>query len=118
MLELANTQLTGTIPSDLGKCLSLIDLNIFSNGLLEGVIPSELGNLSSLETLQLAATKVDGQIPSDLGNLDSLKTLLLDLTRLSGVMPDEICALRSGNLTSLTSDCVRAVECSCCSACF
>jgi hypothetical protein len=88
------------------------------NVLLEGKIPSELGSLSPLEYLSVLATKIAGQITSELGNLESLKMLLLDLTRLIGEMSNEVCALHAGNLTRLSSDCFREVECSYCSICF
>ena len=94
-LNLDNTGLSGTIPSELGNLSSLEQLDLNYND-LSGTIPSELGDLSSLESLDLADNDLSGTIPSELGELSSLEYLDLGWNDLSGTIPSEL-----GDLSSL-----------------
>ena len=51
---------------------------------LSGEIPSEIGDLDGLEVLALSDNELAGRIPSELGRLSELKGLLLDGNELSG----------------------------------
>ncbi len=57
--------------------LSLADNN------LSGPLPAELGELSSLETLDLSRNHVSGPLPAALGGLHALRELRLDHTSIS-----------------------------------
>jgi hypothetical protein len=82
---------TTTLPTEIGRCTSLQEITVISNG-LSGTIPSELGELTSLEIL-------------DMGDND-----------FEGTLPLGICDLRDGNLTLLSIDTrVTYFACSCCS---
>ena len=93
-LVLSDSQLTGTIPSELGSLSNLKSLNL-SNNRLTGTIPAELGSLSNLESLNLSSNELTG-IPGELGNLPNLETLYLGFNELAGPIPGEL-----GNLSNL-----------------
>lgn len=120
-LILTDNNLTGSIPSDIGKLTGLKGINISSNkiagslpkeiGMLSdlydltisfnefsGPIPPEIGNLTNLRTLQAGFNKFTGQIPSSIGQLGSLSMLSLAGNQLTGNIPDQVC-----NLAQLTS---------------
>ena len=93
-LALSDSQLTGTIPPELGSLSNLKSLNL-SNNRLTGTIPAELGSLSNLESLNLSSNELTG-IPGELGNLPNLETLYLGFNELAGPIPGEL-----GNLSNL-----------------
>ncbi|KAJ3677549.1 hypothetical protein LUZ60_003273 [Juncus effusus] len=94
-LVLTGTNLTGTIPKQIGDYSNLISLDLSKNQ-LSGEIPSELCKLSKLQTLSLNSNSLQGAIPSNLGDLSSLMYLTLYDNSLSGIIPSSI-----GNLKRL-----------------
>tara|TARA_Y100001934_G_scaffold66425_1_gene82508 strand:+ start:1780 stop:2514 length:735 start_codon:yes stop_codon:yes gene_type:complete len=96
-LYLYMNQLTGEIPSDIGKLINLEILNLNENQ-LTGEIPVEIGNLTYLTRLELYNNQLTGEIPPEIGNLTNLTYLRLHNNQLTGEIPPEI-----GNLTNLTS---------------
>ena len=86
-LDLADNQLTGSIPDELGSLSSLEVLDLNDNQ-LTGEIPPELGSLSNLTHLYLHDNQLSGEIPAGLGNLSSLEWLWLQRNQLSGVPPE------------------------------
>ncbi len=88
-LLLHNSQLTGTIPSELGKLSSLQVLSLHHNQ-LTGTIPPELGGLSNLQQLYLNNNQLTGTMPSELGKLSSLQRLSLHHNQLTGTIPPEL----------------------------
>ncbi|CAB9509895.1 LRR receptor-like serine threonine-protein kinase [Seminavis robusta] len=90
--------LTGSIPTELGRCAEGVRLDLAQNS-LTGAIPSELGLLSNLLWLFLSENQLQGQIPSELGLLSNAKYLLLHQNDLTGSLPHELGSL---NLTGLT----------------
>ncbi len=94
-LKLGSNNLTGHIPSFLGKLDSLEELRLSQNS-LTGSIPSELGNLAQLKVLSLTGNSLTGSIPSELGNLTQLEELFLYANSLTGSIPSEL-----GNLAQL-----------------
>ena len=102
LLSIANEDIAGTIPSELGNLDSLQFLNLRTNG-LKGGIPKELGNLANLRVLNLRENQLTGEIPTELGDLTELTELLLGVNRLTGEIPTELGSLvelRSINLVS------------------
>ncbi len=85
-LSLANNQLSGSIPSELGDLSGLQSLDISGNG-LSGVIPAEIGNLSGLKHLVLENNSLSGAIPSSLSALTGLATLELGWNMLTASEP-------------------------------
>ena len=94
-LRLVNNQLTGEIPAELGS-LSNLRIILASDNRLTGAIPPELGGLSSLEELWLHRNRLSGEIPAALGDLGSLRKLTLAGNRLSGAIPSDL-----GDLSNL-----------------
>ncbi|KAF7005460.1 hypothetical protein CFC21_020583 [Triticum aestivum] len=89
MLRLSNNNLTGEIPTSMGRLpwLGLLDL---SSNKLEGHIPSELGNLIFLFQLSLADNLLNGSIPQEIGALSNLELLDLSSNNLSGMVHESI----------------------------
>ena len=85
-LRLANQQLGGTIPPELGD-LSQLQLLDLGRNRLSGSIPPELGDLAELTFLLLESNRLSGSLPSALGDLWKLEVLYLDDNRLSGAIP-------------------------------
>ncbi len=94
-LKLADNNLTGAIPSELGNLSSLEELYLSLNQ-LTGPIPGQLGNLSNLELLWLHSNQLTGSIPSTLGSLERLVWLSLHYNQLKGAVPSTL-----GNLYGL-----------------
>ena len=92
-----STELTGTIPPELGNLANLESLYLWSTQ-LSGEIPSELGNLTNLTLLVLDFNNLTGTVPIELGNLTNLERLSLDDNLLTGTIPSEL-----GNLTKLAN---------------
>ena len=91
-----STQLTGSIPPEIGNLTNLTHLYLNWNQ-LKGSIPSEIGNLTNLQELFLSDNQLTGSIPPEIGNLTNLEVLWLSDNQLTGEIPSEI-----GNLTNLT----------------
>eukprot|EP00913_Durusdinium_trenchii_P000082 g72.t3 len=88
-LDLAQNQLSGEIPKELGQPQSLKYMILHQNR-LNGKIPTELGQLQSLQRLQLAQNQLSGEIPKELSQLQSLQYLHLAQNNLSGEIPKEL----------------------------
>jgi len=73
-LNVSYNQLTGALPSQIGKLKNLKVLNA-SNNQMTGV-PAEVGQLNNLEILDLSNNQLTG-LPNELANLKNLKTLNL-----------------------------------------
>jgi len=96
-LNLYISNLTGSIPPEIGNLTNLTDL-ILHNNQLTGSIPPEIGNLTNLNRLVLFNNQLTGSIPSEIGNLVNLTELVLFNNQLTDSIPPEI-----GNLTDLVS---------------
>ncbi len=94
-LELNNNQLIGSIPIELGNLNQLIRLYLDDNQ-LNGSIPIELANLTQLAELDLSVNQLVGNIPPELGSLSNLIYLILYNNQLTGTIPSEL-----GNLINL-----------------
>ena len=94
-LVLSDSQLTGTIPPELGNLNNLERLNLTRNQ-LTGDIPPELSLLTNLEILALGGNQLTGPIPTWLGSLAKLQELQLWGSQLTGAIPPEL-----GNLPGL-----------------
>ncbi|CAM6055878.1 unnamed protein product [Sphagnum tenellum] len=77
-------------------------LNMAQND-LKGVIPSEIGLLDALETLNLSCNQFSGTIPIELGRLQLLQILDLSHNQLSGTIPPtlgtQLISLQSVNVS-------------------
>ena len=88
-INLANNNLIGTLPTELGNLSKLLILDLYGNS-ITGSIPPELGKLSSLFYLYLSGNSLTGFIPPELGNLKYLYALALQNNGLTGSIPPEL----------------------------
>ena len=100
-LSLTQNQLSGSIPSSLGRLANLEILDLWGNE-LSGAIPSFLGSLANLQELSLGDNELSGSIPSFLGSLTNLRELWLRGNQLSGSIPSSLGGL--ANLRYLSLD--------------
>jgi len=98
-LDFNTNQLTGAIPPELEELENLTDLLLWNNE-LTGPIPLELATIPNLVNLQLHDNRLSGAVPSELGNLATLRTLTLSSNILDGTLPTQIV-----NLVNLTDGC-------------
>ena len=89
-VDLANNNLNGTLPPEIGDFTNIAQLNLTNHRDLIGSIPPEIGNLTSLITLELFSNSLTGSIPNSIGNLINLERLVLPHNELSGSIPAEI----------------------------
>ena len=97
-LSLYRNQIGGAIPTTLGQLSQLSGLGLFENN-FSGTIPSTLGQLVNLTYIDLGSNELTGSIPVSLGNMVNLERLYLYNNMLSGSIPVELGQL--GNLTVL-----------------
>eukprot|EP00249_Psilotum_nudum_P027715 c35738_g1_i1 orf=342-806(+) len=71
-ISLPNMNLSGSIPSSIGRIRSLVGLDLSDNG-FTGSIPTAFANLSRLRSLQLYANQLSGFLPPQLGLLTTLQ---------------------------------------------
>ena len=95
-LDLSQNQLSGEIPSEIGRLTGLTELDLFGNQ-LTGEIPPAIGDLDNVIRLSLWANQLSGSIPAELGDMESLEWVALGINELTGEIPGEL-----GNLASLT----------------
>lgn len=90
MIMLADNNLFGTVPSELGLCTNLKKIDLSFNS-LSGSIPSEIWTLPNLSDLVLWANNLTGEIPEGIcTNGGNLQTLILNNNLISGSLPKSI----------------------------
>ncbi|PRQ29198.1 putative protein kinase RLK-Pelle-LRR-XII-1 family [Rosa chinensis] len=85
-IKLANCNMRGNIPNDIGNLSNLIVLNL-GNNQLSGPIPTSMGGLQNLQGLYLNGNKLQGHIPDELCQLENLAGLFLGGNQLTGSIP-------------------------------
>lgn len=80
-------QLSGALPSGLGRLADLTILDLTNNPGIKGPLPRELGGLTKLRELHITNTGISGSIPASLGDLASLETFEASGSKLSGCVP-------------------------------
>ncbi|XP_018463187.1 receptor-like protein 15 isoform X2 [Raphanus sativus] len=85
-LDLAENELTGEIPVELGDLVNIRALNLSHNH-ISGIIPESSSNMKDLESLDLSFNILHGQIPSQLTLLNSLAVFNVSYNNLSGIIP-------------------------------
>lgn len=95
VLRLSSSTLSGPIPPELGHLAQLRELVIWGHQ-LTGAIPPELGQLAQLQQLWIFGDQLTGSIPGELGQLTQLQEMHLEVRQLSGEIPPEL-----GQLTRL-----------------
>ncbi|KAK9008164.1 hypothetical protein V6N11_075066 [Hibiscus sabdariffa] len=95
-LQLRGNQLTGEVPSDIGKMQHFSVLDFGSNE-FNGELPIEMEKLP-LVVLNISRNRFSGPIPTEIGNIKCLQDLDLSLNNFSGIFPEQL-----GMLTDLSS---------------
>jgi len=86
-LNLANKDLTGTIPTEVGTFTALTSFRLGFNS-ISGQLPTEVNKLQSLTLLEVAYNKLEGPIP--LVDLENLEHLVLAFNSFTGALPSEL----------------------------
>ena len=68
---------------------------------LTGEIPPELGNLDGLRAMDLSGNNLTGEIPTELGSLDRLMILRLSGNRFTGCIPPSLLSVQWNDLWKL-----------------
>jgi len=92
-LDLRDTGLSGSLPTQLGK-LTMLEKMYLPENKLSGYLPSQLGRLTALTDLSSWGNSLSGSLPTQLGLLTALQTILgLGTNELSGTLPTQLAAL-------------------------
>ncbi|KAG0469228.1 hypothetical protein HPP92_018556 [Vanilla planifolia] len=84
-IDLSGKNLTGSIPIEITKLTSLIELRLDDN-FLTGSIP-DFGECINLESIHLENNQLTGALPSTFADLPNLRELNVMNNKLSGVIP-------------------------------
>ncbi|CAA2967459.1 leucine-rich repeat receptor-like serine threonine- kinase At2g24130 [Olea europaea subsp. europaea] len=82
-IDLSSNNLSSTIPSQLGSCIALENLNL-SRNIFEGPLPASIGNLRYLKELDVSFNQLTGEIPDSLQASSTLKQLNFSYNCFSG----------------------------------
>ncbi|WVZ72287.1 hypothetical protein U9M48_020772 [Paspalum notatum var. saurae] len=83
--SVANTSISGVVPDSIGKLVNVVELTFLSRP-----IPSSIGNMSNLAVFYAFNSSLEGPIPKGIGNLKNLYSLDLNMNRLNSSIPIEI----------------------------
>ncbi|KAL9284854.1 putative protein kinase RLK-Pelle-LRR-III family [Arabidopsis thaliana] len=89
VLSLPSSNLTGTLPSNLGSLNSLQRLDL-SNNSINGSFPVSLLNATELRFLDLSDNHISGALPASFGALSNLQVLNLSDNSFVGELPNTL----------------------------
>jgi Leucine-rich repeat (LRR) protein len=121
---LQNTQVLGTMPTEIGE-LTNLELLTLEDLRLAGSLPTELGQLTQLTHLALSHNELTGFVPTQLSYLTNLQELALESNEnLKGTLEGLCGAERNqsnnmnGTTVDFSSDCLlTSIACTCCRTC-
>lgn len=87
-LYLQNNDLSGALSSKITDFTELESLYIDRNTNLSGSLPSNIGSMKKLKNINISQTSIGGSIPADLANCSALANLMAYSNKLSGEIPD------------------------------
>ncbi|KAL2333499.1 hypothetical protein Fmac_014712 [Flemingia macrophylla] len=102
-LSLPNSQLLGSIPSDLGSIENLQTLDL-SNNSLNGSLPSSLSQASQLRLLNLSNNLLTGELPESIAQLRSLQFLNLSDNAFAGKIPHGLSDMQNVTFASFKNN--------------
>ncbi|GLJ21139.1 hypothetical protein SUGI_0386640 [Cryptomeria japonica] len=103
-LDLAFNNLTGVLPTSVGRLSNSISSLQLQSNKIGGNIPKEIGNLTNLALLRLGENRFNGTIPSVLGKLQYLERLYLYTNNLHGRIPESFGQSKRLGLLSLSEN--------------
>ncbi|KAK3272841.1 hypothetical protein CYMTET_18873 [Cymbomonas tetramitiformis] len=89
LLSLAESSLSGTLPTELGEITTLTKLVLNGNSLTRN-LPTELGQLTQLQHAFLYTNQISGLTPTELGQLTDIRSFFVSINSLSGQLPTEL----------------------------
>ncbi|XVE68708.1 hypothetical protein DITRI_Ditri09bG0090800 [Diplodiscus trichospermus] len=92
-LDLSMNELSGSVPTTIGRLKSLQILDLQDNK-LQGSFPLEVCDLKNLFQLRLSANELDGSLPTCLGDLTSLRNLDLHSNKFHSTIPSTFWGLK------------------------
>ena len=96
---------SGSIPTTLGRIWEAANLTLYLHyNDLTGQIPSELGKLTALTNLWLNNNKLSGEIPASLGDLTNLERWRLRGNHFTGCVPAGLAAVANSDMAALGLD--------------
>ncbi|KAG8378341.1 hypothetical protein BUALT_Bualt08G0127300 [Buddleja alternifolia] len=93
-IDLDNNEITGFIPSTLGKLKEVERMYLVHNIFEGNIISSELCQIIRLGDLYLSGNNLNGGLPKQVGNLTSLNCLYLSENNLTGTMSADLFTLK------------------------
>ncbi|XP_071918986.1 LRR receptor-like serine/threonine-protein kinase EFR [Coffea arabica] len=88
-MKMGENSFSGSLPSEIGKLIHLVDFNV-SHNQLAGDIPISLADCSNLANLSMQANFFQGTIPPNLAALKSIQQIDLSSNNLTGPIPREL----------------------------
>jgi len=109
--RLAQTSLEGTLPEVLFNMQQIWRFDI-EESKFSGTISSQFARLGNLQVLQMNNNNFTGEIPTELGSLTNLKALGLRGNNLTGSIPSSVCDLNmnGGLLALISADCLEGSD--------
>ncbi|XP_051137604.1 receptor-like protein EIX2 isoform X1 [Andrographis paniculata] len=89
-LNLSNCGISGTLPSDIGYMLPLLNTLLMSRNSINGSLPDSLCNMRSLQVIDLSNNNLSGNMSECWQKFQGLKFLSLSSNELSGTIPKSI----------------------------
>ena len=83
----------------------------FALNQLSGTLPSELGRLLNAEMIDVSRNLLNGTLPTDFGNLVNLDAFLFSGNGFDGYVPDEICGLWESGKLQVLGDVLEGRSC-------
>lgn len=104
LLDLADNSLSGVIPPGVMSLSSLSIYADFSNNNLTGELPSEVGKLNNLGELRLHGNRLSGSIPPSLGSCEMLESLFMQDNLFGGSIPSSLSSLKGIKVLNLSNN--------------
>ena len=105
-LRLGQTSLEGTIPEEIFSLPNMWRLELHESG-LSGTISPNITKLENLQILRLNNNGFTGTLPADFRSMTNLMTLSLHGNKFTGTVPSSICDLKKEHVLDLVqADCL------------
>ncbi|KAF5727869.1 serine/threonine-protein kinase BRI1-like 1 [Tripterygium wilfordii] len=102
VLDLSSNEFTGKVPSWFcsNPTSSALEKILLANNYLSGSVPSEIGRCKNLRSIDLSFNSLTGPVPREIWTMPNLSDLVMWANNLTGEIPEGIC-VNGGNLETL-----------------